>query len=264
MCFWRNTEETRVLIWGDKLPVPKCIQHREGKNGKVNYLLRKTLPCCSRWQVRRHMCSRLEASSKKKKKKNIESHPCCSIKETVTTKLYMKVVTITPWMNPGNGVLSDCIYLVIRYTSKAVIWSIVAEHRSECSSLLIQLQLPFREEQCVCLSVSTIDKTACHLQKWCLHALYWLTKQAASVYCGTALPAELMPIPKKWHNGACMRTVLQKCVVHARRDVTSRRAPLSWAQRPFKESNNQQAERENTWLSSWKVLSAEAFDVTVK
>lgn len=112
-----------------------------------------------------------------------------------------------------------------------------------------------REGRCVRLSVSTIDKTACHLQKWCLHALYWLTEKAASVYCGTALPAEQIPIPKKWENRACMWNVLPNCAVHG--GETSR---------PTKHlcPGPETFQGENTWLSSWKVFSAEPFDVTVK
>ncbi len=59
------TGETWALRWGNKLPVSICIQHRERENGDVNYLLRKMLPCCFRWQVRLQMLSHLAYAAEK-------------------------------------------------------------------------------------------------------------------------------------------------------------------------------------------------------
>ena len=60
-----RTEETWVLRWGNKLPVSICIKHSERENGAVNYLLRKTLPCCFHWQVRLQMLRCLTYAAEK-------------------------------------------------------------------------------------------------------------------------------------------------------------------------------------------------------
>lgn len=172
----------------------------------------------------------------------------------------MNAVTVTPCMSPENTGLPVSTW-----------WS--GEQAEQLYGLLWQ-------NRGLCLHPCWYNKNlSFRLQRRakCLpqRAYYWqnsvsspemmpprpllVNKKPASVYWGAALPAELMLIPRKWHNRACTRNV------HVRRGFMPRRAPLSWAQRPFKENNRQLAEQWNTWLSGRKVgFFAEPFDVTVK